>query len=136
MLAVMKRKAAPLDDIAGGETDAETDAEPAAASAARAPPPSMLAGSDLGPVGTRMATNLAEAFSPSDLQLVDESSQHAGHAGAKGLNGESHFALQITSESFAGVRSLKRHQMVYAAIGDDMPLIHALSIKARAPGEE
>ena len=136
MLAVMKRKAAALDDIAGGETKAETDAEPAAASAARAPPPSMLAGSDLGPVGTRMATNLAEAFSPSDLQLVDESSQHAGHAGAKGFNGESHFALQITSESFAGVRSLKRHQMVYAAIGDDMPLIHALSIKARAPGEE
>ena len=37
---------------------------------------------------------------------------------------------------FEGVRSLKRHQMVYAAVGDDMPLIHALSINARAPGEQ
>ena len=70
------------------------------------------------------------------LDLVDESDQHAGHAGAKGLDGESHFALTIVSDAFEGIRSLKRHQMVYAAIGDEMPKIHALSINARAPGEE
>ena len=60
----------------------------------------------------------------------------AGHAGARGLDGESHFDLVIQSEAFAGVRGLKRHQMVYAALGDDMKAIHALSIKALAPGEE
>ena len=133
MLALMKRKAAALS----GSEEAD-DAEPAAVSSARAPPPAMsLVGSaDLGPVGARMAANLDAAFSPSTMSLVDESHQHAGHAGAKGFNGESHFALTIVSDSFTGVRSLKRHQMVYAALGDDMSLIHALSIKAVAPEEQ
>ena len=89
----------------------------------------------LGPVGSRMEASLASALEPTTLRLVDESDQHAGHAGARGFAGESHFALQIESPAFEGVRSLKRHQMVYAALGDDMQLIHALSIKASAPGE-
>ena len=143
MLALMKRKAAALSGGEGGgeAAEAEEDGEAAAeegSDAARAPPPSMMlsdAGAGLGPVGQRMATSLAEQLSPSTLSLVDESDQHAGHAGAKGFNGESHFAVEIVSDAFTGVRSLKRHQMIYAAVGDDMKLIHALSIKAMAPDE-
>ena len=143
MLALMKRKAAALSGGEGGGEAAEAEEEGEAAAeegsdAARAPPPSMMlsdAGAGLGPVGQRMATSLAEQLSPSTLSLVDESDQHAGHAGAKGFNGESHFAVEIVSDAFTGVRSLKRHQMIYAAVGDDMKLIHALSIKAMAPDE-
>ena len=142
MLAMMKRKAAAVGGDSGDSGDGEpvaaaaAPAAPAPPPAARAPPPSMLAAGSLGPVGTRIAANLESEFSPSMLDLVDESDQHAGHAGAKGLDGESHFALTIVSDAFEGIRSLKRHQMVYAAIGDEMPKIHALSINARAPGEE
>lgn len=146
MLAMMKRQAAALD-ACGDECpeDADTSAR-APPPEMRARPPSMLcaatdgvdvtaAAAGLGPVGARMVANLAAELSPTALSLVDESDQHAGHAGAKGFNGESHFALTVVSSAFEGVRSLKRHQMVYAAVGDDMPLIHALSIKAMAPGE-
>lgn len=143
MLAMMKRQAAALDACDGDEEECN-----AQVAAARAPPPTMraspprmcvadvtAAAAGLGPVGTRIVSNLVAELSPSVLSLVDESDQHAGHAGAKGFNGESHFALTIVSSAFEGVRSLKRHQMVYAAVGDDMPLIHALSIRAMAPGE-
>ena len=138
MLAMMKRKAAALDGAAAAapaDAAAAPPPPPPAAAAARAPPPTMLA-LNLGPVGSRMHASLDAALSPSSLTLIDESDQHAGHAGAKGLDGESHFAVTIVSEAFEGVRALKRHQMVYAALGDDMKAIHALSIKAIAPGEE
>ena len=49
--------------------------------------------------------------------------------------GESHFDLRIVSPAFRGVRSLKRHQMIYAALQPQMELIHALSIKALTPEE-
>jgi sulfur transfer protein SufE/stress-induced morphogen len=91
--------------------------------------------SHLGPVGQRMTHTLVLEFFPVQLELVDESSQHAGHAGAKGLAGESHFALRIVSEAFEGASSLKRHQMVYAALQEEMKLIHALSIKTATPSE-
>jgi stress-induced morphogen len=148
MLAMMKRQAASLAS-GGSDTGAAAAPSPPPApppaspppAASRASSPTMLAvdvasaATGLGPVGSRIVSNLAAEFSPSALSLVDESDQHAGHAGAKGFNGESHFALTIVSGAFEGVRSLKRHQMVYAAVGDDMPIIHALSIRALAPGE-
>ena len=75
---------------------------------------------------------LTEAFSPSHLELVDESHKHAGHPGAKAGGG--HFLLTIVSEAFAGTTPIQRHRMVYQALGDLMKKeIHALSIKARPP---
>ena len=142
MLAMMKKQAAAFD---GDSADAAPPPPPPPPppSATRTPQPRMLdvvdvtaAAAGLGPIGTRMVSNLAAELAPQSLELVDESDQHAGHAGAKGFDGESHFALTIITDAFEGVRSLKRHQMVYAAVGDDMPLIHALSINARAPGEQ
>jgi len=144
MLAMMKRQAAALS---GGLEAAEGTADDASAPdadeqpASRASPPQMTASSSaahdapLGPVGVRMASTLEAALSPRQMRLVDESDQHAGHAGSRGFDGESHFALHVVSDAFSGMRGLKRHQTVYQALGDDMKVIHALSIKALAPGE-
>lgn len=75
-----------------------------------------------------------QVLEPTELDLVDESHRHAGHAGAR--DGRGHFALRITSAAFAGLAPLARHRRVYAALGDLMHTdIHALSIDARAPGE-
>ena len=71
---------------------------------------------------------------PTQLELVDESHRHAGHEGAR--DGRGHFALDIRSAAFAGKLPLARHRLVYQALGELMQTdIHALSIRARAPGE-
>lgn len=73
-------------------------------------------------------------LAPSVLELIDESHLHAGHAGAR--SGGRHYRLSIVSEQFAGRRTMERHRIIYAALGDLMQRnIHALSIIARAPGE-
>ena len=140
MLSMMKRKAAALSTSSTPPPPppppSPSPPPASAAGASRSGAPTMQAGgSGLGPVGTRIEESLRAAFNPSFLQLEDESSQHAGHAGARGLGGESHFALRIESPAFEGMRSLKRHQAVYAALSEEMKLIHALSIKAVTPGE-
>jgi BolA protein len=74
-------------------------------------------------------------LSPLQLDLVDDSARHAGHAGAA-PGGETHWNLTIVSAAFAGKPAAVRHRMVYQALGDLMQRpIHALSITARAPGE-
>ena len=77
---------------------------------------------------------LVAALQPTELELVDESHNHAGHVGAR--DGRGHFALRITSDHFAGLAPLARHRVVHAALGSLMQSdIHALTIVARAPGE-
>ena len=77
---------------------------------------------------------LTAAFSPEQLDIIDESHLHAGHPGAR--SGGGHFVATIVSESFAGKNMLERHRMVYDALGDIMNTeIHALSIKAYTPEE-
>ena len=75
------------------------------------------------------------ALEPVSLELVDESSQHAGHAGWK-PGGGTHWRLTIVSPRFAGQSTVARHRMVYQALGELMQNpIHALAITARAPEE-
>ena len=89
-----------------------------------------------GPVATEMIRRLEAALSPTLLELVDESDHHIGHAGHDG-RGESHFRLEIEADAFAGCNRVQRQRLVYKALGDLMhERVHALSIKARAPGEE
>ena len=77
---------------------------------------------------------LQTALSPQSMEVIDESAQHAGHAGAK--SGGGHYALTIVAQQFAGHNLLQRHRMVYEALGDAMRKdIHALSIRAYAPDE-
>lgn len=86
---------------------------------------------------TDLATSLRErltlALHPQQLELRDDSARHAGHAGARE---GAHFAVHIVSPQFAGVRTLERHRMVYAAAAPLMAgRIHALQITALTPEE-
>ena len=85
-------------------------------------------------VAARIRERLA-ALEPVNLELVDESAQHAGHAGAR-PGGNTHWRLTIVSPRFAGQPTLARHRMIYQALGELMQdPIHALAITARAPEE-
>jgi BolA protein len=77
---------------------------------------------------------LHKAFNIHSLEIEDQSHLHAGHAGAK--DGKGHFRVLIVADEFAGLLPIKRHQLVYAAVGDMMNTdIHALIIDARPPGD-
>jgi BolA protein len=77
---------------------------------------------------------LCEALAPERIEIEDDSARHAGHAGAR--SGGGHFNLLIVSQRFAGLGLLARHRLVYDALADAMQRdIHALSIRAYAPGE-
>lgn len=88
-----------------------------------------------GPIALEIERKLAEAFAPAQLAVINDSAKHMGHAGHDG-SGESHFTVEIESAAFAGVTRLERQRMVNRALGD-IPgqRVHALAIKARAPGE-
>jgi BolA family transcriptional regulator, general stress-responsive regulator len=74
------------------------------------------------------------ALNPMNLEIIDESHIHAGHAGA--LDGGGHYVLNIVSAQFAGSNTVARHRMIYSALGEMMKReIHALTIQARTPDE-
>ena len=88
-----------------------------------------------GPVATEMLRRLNSALSPSFIRLTDDSEKHRGHGGYNPA-GESHFTLEIESADFAGTSRVERQRMIYRALGDLMrERVHALSIRATAPGE-
>jgi len=80
----------------------------------------------------RLRQRLEAQFQPVELVITNESHLHAGHAGAAG--GLGHFRVQIVAASFAGLSTLARHRLVYAAVGDLMQTdIHALSLQVGSP---
>jgi len=87
------------------------------------------------PLANEIQALLTAAFAPSHLSVINDSAKHSGHMGDDG-SGESHFTVEIESAVFAGVSRLQRQRLVNAALGD-IPgqRVHALAIKARAPGE-
>ena len=92
-------------------------------------------GQKTGPVASEMLARLNSALSPTRVELTDDSEQHRGHGGYNPA-GESHFSLHIESAAFEGKSRVERQRMVYAALGDLMrERVHALSIRATAPGE-
>jgi BolA protein len=88
-----------------------------------------------GPLAQEMRQLLDAAFAPTHLAVINDSANHHGHAGDDG-SGESHFTIEIESASFAGASRLQRQRMINAALGD-IPgqRVHAIAIRARAPGE-
>jgi BolA protein len=83
----------------------------------------------------RITRALQERFAPTHLTVTDESHQHAGHAGAR-PEGETHFRLDIVAEAFAGRTRVDRHRLVNEALKPVFDEgLHALAVKARAPGE-
>ena len=90
----------------------------------------------MGRVADEMEARLRAALSPTALDIIDDSESHRGHAGHDG-SGESHFTVRLTAAGFVGLSRIARQRLVYAALGDLMAPggIHALIIKAAAPGE-
>ena len=86
-------------------------------------------------VESTMRERLMVALEPTRLDVVNESHLHAGHAGSPGT-GESHFSLLVVSKLFEGRSRVERHRLVNAALADLLrDRVHALAIKAFAPGE-
>ena len=82
----------------------------------------------------RIRDRLHQAFDPIELEVFDESHLHVGHVGAK--SGKGHFRVLITADVFKGLPSIKRHRLVYDALGTMMESdIHALTVTARAPDQ-
>ncbi len=87
------------------------------------------------PLHSEIEARLTAAFAPTRLTVSNDSAKHSGHSGDDG-SGESHFSVEIESVAFAGVSRLERQRMVNRALGD-LPgqRVHAMAIKAKAPGE-
>ncbi len=82
----------------------------------------------------RIRDLLTRAFEPLEINVIDDSHLHAGHAGAAG--GAGHYRVEIVSAVFSGLKAIERHRAVYAAVQDMMPReIHALSVSAKSPEE-
>ena len=78
-----------------------------------------------------IAAKLSEAFTPSHLDVLNESHMHSVPP-----NSETHFKLVIVSEAFAGIRSVGRHQKVYGLLADELAgPVHALAIHTYTPEE-
>lgn len=86
-------------------------------------------------VAESLRLKLTSAFAPTRLDIQDDSARHAGHAGAQ-PGGESHFNVTIEAAAFAGAGRVARQRMVYQALAEELAgPVHALSVKALAPGE-
>ena len=88
-----------------------------------------------GPLAEIIAARLSENLTPSRLEVINDSRHHAGHMGDDGT-GESHFTVIVESERFIGLNRVARQRLVNQALADLLSSrIHALAIRARAPGE-
>ena len=81
----------------------------------------------------QMADHLRATLQPTELEVLDESWQHAGHAGANGTGFGTHFRVRIASPRFDGLNRVARHRLVYEALQGyiDRDGVHALAIETR-----
>ena len=86
------------------------------------------------PSAQQLQTRLQTVLQPSALEVIDESGQHHGHAGANGTGFGTHFRVRITSHLFTGKSPVARHRLVYDVLQDFMDQgLHALAIEAQTP---
>ncbi len=78
-------------------------------------------------MSNEIRTRLQAEFDPRELEVIDDSESHRGHAGFR-EGGESHFNVRIRSAAFEGQSRIARHRAVHAALGDVVPRIHALAL--------
>ena len=92
----------------------------------------MQARSDLG---AALTDKLAAALSPAQVEVVDESHKHRGHAGAR-PEGQTHFRITVVSAAFEGKSRVARQRLVYETLRDELAgPVHALSLRLLTPGE-
>ena len=90
----------------------------------------------IGPIAKRMTKKLGDAFSPDRLEVINESSQHAGHQESFDGTGETHFRVRIVSERFSGMSRIQRHRAVNDLLSEELAEgVHALAIEPAAPDE-
>ena len=78
----------------------------------------------MGPIQQIITTKLQSALTPEFLEVLNESYMHSVPTGS-----ESHFKIVVVSENFVGQRLVKRHQLVYALLADELAgPVHALAI--------
>jgi BolA protein len=88
-----------------------------------------------GPVAREIAQRLEAALAPARLEVINDSEKHRGHGGYDG-SGESHFTVVVEAEAFRGMNRVARQRAVNHALGNLLrERVHALAIKAHAPGE-
>lgn len=84
----------------------------------------------------RIHAALTARFAPGALQVVDDSGQHAGHAGNPDGAGETHYTVTMVAAAFAGQSRVARSRLVHEALAEEFATgLHALALKLRAPGE-
>lgn len=89
----------------------------------------------MGAIFEAIRHKLTDAFQPSRLEIEDDSARHSGHGGSR-PGGESHFNVTIEAQAFAGQPKVARQRMVYRALAEELAgPVHALSVRALAPGE-
>ncbi|MBX3212618.1 MAG: BolA family transcriptional regulator [Labilithrix sp.] len=82
-------------------------------------------------VQDRIETKLRETLAPAHLEVINESHMHNVPKGS-----ETHFKVVVVSARFDGVSPVKRHQLVYGAVAEEMKSgVHALAITSRSPAE-
>ena len=80
------------------------------------------------PVAKEIYAKLHAAFSPEQLNVVNDSHRHAGHAGDDGT-GQTHFSVTIRDPAFGAMNRVQRHRAIHAALGPDLiARIHALAL--------
>ncbi|WP_419826576.1 BolA family protein [Sphingomonas sp.] len=88
-----------------------------------------------GPVAAEIERLLVAALAPTRLAVIDDSAKHRGHAGHD-PRGESHFTVDVEATAFAGLNRVARQRLVNRALADLLAeRVHALAIRASAPGE-
>jgi len=94
----------------------------------------------MGIIGSAIKEKLTKTFNPSQLEVIDQSHLHAGHAGAaahaaqfgdKDGSPESHFHVIISADALGPMTRLARHRAVMDCLSEEMPKIHAFSLEVR-----
>ena len=84
---------------------------------------------------SQLAARLTSQLQPSQLQVIDESGDHAGHVGSNGSAFGTHFRVQITSPQFAGKSRVACHRLVYDALQPFIDQgVHAIAIETQHRG--
>ncbi|KAI9137819.1 bola protein, partial [Paraphysoderma sedebokerense] len=80
---------------------------------------------------------LTQQLNPVSLEIIDDSHKHAGHAAMKGLNKkETHFRVNIVSDSFSGKPLIQRHRLVYDILAQEIQDgVHALQLSTKTPDQ-